>query len=158
MVRQRPGAPEYGEARSLEFPNDHVVVTSPVVQFPTSRMITEEQYVKRINYLGSPPCPPSCLPQASTTSCTSQRSFGRGSESQNDRVQQTIKLFESAGVPSPSAKKGVVFGVIPREDLKRVLPRLAPHFKLNGDPPPVIRDPSSGLTVIISEISTRGAC
>jgi pantoate kinase len=158
VVRQRPGAPGFGEARCLPSPNDHVVITSPVTQFPTSRMITEEQYVKKINALGESSMS-FFMPSPDINNFMRQsRTFWQGVGIANDRVQQTIKLFESAGVPSPSAKKGVVFGLVPRDDLKRVLSRLAPRFKLKGDPPPVIRDSSCGLTIIISEISTRGAC
>jgi len=158
VVRQRPGAPGFGEARCLPSPNDHVVVTSPVIPFPTSRMITEEKYVKKINPLGESAMS-SFLPSPGIDNFMHlSRTFWEGVGIANDRVQRTTKLFESAGITSPSAKKGVVFGVVPRDDLKRVLPRLVPRFKPKGDPPPVIRDPSGGLTIILSEISTRGAC
>jgi len=159
-ARLKPGAPGIGEVKRLPFPHDLIVITSPVFPFPTSRMITEERYVKKINPLGSAALS-SFLPSPSIENFMHQsRVFWDGVGIADESVRRVIRIFESAGIPSPSAKKGVVFGVVPRDDLKRVASRLVPgtFSKLGGDLPPVVYDPSERLMLILSEISTRGAC
>lgn len=158
-ARLKPGAPGIGEVKRLPFPHDLIVITSPVFPFPTSRMITEEKYVKKINPLGRAALS-SFMPLPSIENLMRQsRVFWDGVGIADESVRRVIKLFESAGIPSPSAKKGVVFGVVPRDDLKRVASRLLPGApKQGGDLPTVIHDPSKNLTVITSEISSRGAC
>ncbi|MBM5805346.1 MAG: hypothetical protein FJZ49_04700, partial [Candidatus Verstraetearchaeota archaeon] len=159
VVRSKPGAPGIGEVKRLPFPPDHIVITSPVFPFPTSRMITEEKYVKKINPLGNDAFCSFLSSPTIDNFMRQSRIFWDGVGIADDHVRRVIKLFESAGIPSPSAKKGVVFGVVPKDDLKKVVRRLLPGAsKLGEELPPVIHDSAKNLTVILSEISSRGAC
>lgn len=159
-LREQPGAPGFGEVRSLNFNDDHLALTSPVTSFPTSTMITEDAYVRRINAHGSEAMAAFASSPSLDSLMEHSRRFWLRIGIMDDAVKKVMRSFEAAGVKNPSAKKGVVFGLVPREEIWSVIGAILPKYS-QQDPgselPPLIRDPRSGLRLIISEISNRGA-
>jgi len=158
-LRERPGAPGVGGIRLLPLRKSLVVVSSPVLTFPTKTMITDNVFVKKINARGKEAIASFLRDQSAENFMVQSRLFWEGVGIINEDILRVLKLFESAGVASPSAKKGVVFGFVEKDELKRVLRSLIPRFDfLVGEELPVaINDPVNGLRLIISEVSKGGA-
>ena len=158
-VRLKPGAPGFGEVQSLPFLPNRLVVTAPVLQFATKRMITEPVYVERINKLGGAAMDAFLESPTLDSFMRQSRIFWEGVGIADEKIRSVMSLFEKAGIAFPSAKKGLVFGIVSRDELPGVLKRLVPcHREPEGDPPFLMRDDAHGMKLIISEISERGAC
>lgn len=164
-LRERPGAPGVGRVQRLEMGDGHLIVTSPAMSFPTSNMITGD-LAEKINVLGREALTSfSRSMDVKSLAAESRRFWERVGILNNEKVRNVLNLFEKAGIENPSVKKGVVFGLVPREDLPRVASFLAPGSPLQktgtgeyASFTPVINDPQSGIRLIISEISKGGAC
>jgi len=156
-VRVRPGAPGLGEVQRLPHPEGRLVVTAPVIQFPTRTMITAKKYVTRINRLGAMAMS-SFMDSPSIENLMRQsRLFWQGVGIEEERMLAAIKLFEGAGVEWPSIKKGVVFGIIRRDELPAVATRLGCTPPDPDAPMPLALNGSRGINLIITEIANRGA-
>jgi pantoate kinase len=158
-VRLKPGAPGIGEVKNLGFGDGFVVISSPVTSFPTKRMITEDHFVKRINSCGKVVMGAFMEYQKMENFMRLSRKFWENVGMMNEEVMKAIRLFESAGIPSPSAKKGLVFGAVYPEDAPKII------NKIMGSGAPstegfsaVNYDLAHGLKIIISRVSKRGAC
>lgn len=163
-LRRVPGAPGVGEVQHLDLGDDHVILTSPVMAFPTSVMITGD-LARKINIVGEEALTSFyCSPSIESLASESRRFWERvGLMDLNGRIRGILSSFERAGVVNPSVKKGVVFGLIPRDDLSKILNTMIPGLDLQGTIgdegfPVVIRDPGSGIELIASEVSNGGAC
>jgi pantoate kinase len=159
-LRSRPGAPGVGEVRSLDFNGNYLAVTSPVSSFPTSTMITREDYVNRINTFGSEAMASFASSPSPESLMENSRKFWLRIGIMNEAVKEVLSSFERAGVKNPSAKKGVVFGLVPKDETWGIVESILPGYHL-PDPcpelPHVIKDRRSGLMLIISKIAERGA-
>jgi pantoate kinase len=158
-VRLKPGAPGIGELKNLGFGDGFVVISSPIASFPTKRMITEERFVKRINSCGKVVMGAFLESPKMVNFMRLSRKFWENVGMMNEDVMKAIRLFESAGIPSPSAKKGLVFGAVYPEDVPKIINKIMGA----GAPPAegfsaVNYDLVHGLKIIISRVSERGAC
>jgi pantoate kinase len=159
-VRLKPGAPGIGEVKNLGFGDGFLVISSPVASFPTRRMITEEPFVKRINSWGKVVMGAFMESQTMENFMGLSRKFWENVGMMSEDVTKAIRLFESAGIPSPSAKKGVVFGAVYPEDAPKIINKIMGRGGASSPKgfSPVNYDLVHGLRIIISRISERGAC
>lgn len=157
-MRLRPGAPGLGEVRSMPRPEGMVVISSPVVKFPTKTMITAPKYVDKINALGAKALV-SFMERTSIENLMLQsRLFWAGVGIEGKRMLSALKLFERAGVEHPSVKKGIVFGVIRRGDLGPIAERLGCARPGPGAQTPLTLHGADGINLIVTEIAKGGAC
>jgi len=156
-VRLKPGAPGIGEVRRLPHPEGRVVVTAPVVRFPTKTMITARRYVERINPLGARAMAAFIESPSIENMMRQSRLFWQDVGIEEGRMNAAIRLFEDAGVECPSAKKGVVFGVICRDELPAVAKRLGFQPPEPEAPMPITLRGSKGIDLIVTEVANRGA-
>lgn len=158
-VRLKPGAPGIGEVKNLGFGDGFVVISSPVSSFPTKRMITEERFVKRINSCGEVVMGTFLESPKMENFMQLSRKFWENVGMMSEDVVKAIRVFESAGIPSPSAKKGLVFGAVYPEEAPKIINKImgarAPSAE---DLSAVNYDLTHGLKIIISKVSKRGAC
>jgi len=156
-VRVRPGAPGLGEVRRLPHPEGLAVVTAPVVRFPTRTMITARKYVARINRLGARAMSSFMDSPVVDNLMRQSRLFWQGVGIEEARMLAAIRLFEEAGIAWPSAKKGIVFGIIRRDELPSVAARLGCHSPAPDAPMPIVLGGGKGINLIVTEIANRGA-
>lgn len=158
-LRTKPGAPGFGEVRRLDHPRDILVISSPVLSFPTSRMITEEGYVRRINSYGEEAMAAFIESPTIENFMLQSRRFWDRVGVPDGRVRATVRAFEKGGVKNPSAKKGVVFGIVSASEVEGVVRSITgTPFRMEGRPPFKVKDNAHGLRIMISEISEEGAC
>lgn len=156
-VRLRPGAPGLGEVRSLPRPEGMVVVTAPVVKFPTKTMITSPRYVAKINMLGAKAMGAFMDCPNIENLMLQSRLFWMGVGIEEQRMLAALRLFENAGVKHPSVKKGMVFGIINRDELGSVVRKLGSAMPAPDAPLPLVLHGSNGINLIITEIAKGGA-
>uniref|UniRef100_A0A7C3IXI6 Pantoate kinase n=1 Tax=Candidatus Methanomethylicus mesodigestus TaxID=1867258 RepID=A0A7C3IXI6_9CREN len=158
-LRTKPGAPGFGEVRRLDHPRGVFVISSPVLSFPTSRMISEEGYVRPINSFGEEAIAAFTESPTLDNFMLQSRRFWERVGVPDGSVRAAVRVFEKGGVKNPSAKKGVVFGIVSESEVEGVVRSItgAP-FRMEGRPPFNIKDNSHGLRIMISEISEEGAC
>lgn len=160
-MRLKPGAPGYGRVERIDLPGDCVVVSSPVEPFPTNRMVTEPPFVDRINRLGSSALASFQASPDLRTFMRLSRGFWEGVGIATAPMLAVMKEYELAGITSPSAKKGLVFGFVRREGAEAVVRRLLSRADSGtrcapaGLPHPTAS--GHGIKVILSEISKGGA-
>ncbi|HRU81021.1 MAG TPA: hypothetical protein P5168_00575 [Candidatus Methanomethylicus sp.] len=155
-VRVRPGAPGLGEVRRLPHPDGLAVVTAPVAMFPTRTMITAREYVARINLLGARAMSSFMDSPAIGNLMRQSRLFWQGVGIAEARMLATIRLFEGAGIACPSAKKGIVFGIVHRDELPAVAARLGYPSPAPDEPMPLVLG-GKGINLIVTAIAKRGA-
>jgi pantoate kinase len=158
-LRDRPGAPGFGRAIRLDLDERMAVISSPVRSFPTRTMITKKEYVERINFYGREALASFSLKLDLENLMILSRHFWESVGLMDKKIMGTIRRFERAGIPSPSAKKGVVFGLVPISEIPRVVAAIVDpvSWRVEDDLPAKLRDPRSGRTVIVSRISRGGA-
>lgn len=158
-LRDRPGAPGLGRAVRLDTGKGMAVVSSPVRSFPTRTMITEKAYVEKINFHGKEALSAFSKKMGLESLMALSRRFWESIGLMDDEVMGVVRQFERAGILSPSAKKGLVFGLVPAEKIPRVVGTLTGHSpRTRGkDLPFMLQDPRSGRALIISRISAKGA-
>jgi pantoate kinase len=122
-------------------------------------MITEPKYVERINSLGQSALEAFLESPTIGNFMRQSRIFWEGVGIADDRTMSMMRLFERAGIASPSAKKGLVFGIVSEDELHSVVKKLSPSSpRLEGEPPFVIEEGTERIKIIISEIAQGGAC
>lgn len=157
-LRDKPGAPGFGRAVRLDTGEGMAVISSPVRSFPTHTMITEKEYVERINHHGREALAAFSSKTNLEDLMLISRHFWESVGLINDEMMGVIRQFERAGIPSPSAKKGLVFGLVPLDDLPRVIAAISdPVRPVVEDLPTKLHDSRSGRTLLISRISKEGA-
>jgi pantoate kinase len=122
-------------------------------------MITKKEYVKRINFYGREALASFSLKMDLENLMIISRHFWESVGLIDKEMLGIMRRFERAGIPSPSAKKGVVFGLVPVGDIPRLVAAIidpAPS-RIEGDLPTKLQDPRSGRAVIVSRISGGGA-
>jgi pantoate kinase len=158
-VRLKPGAPGIGEVKNLDFGDGFIVISSPVASFPTKRMITEERFVKRINSCGEVVMGSFMESPKMENFMQLSRKFWENVGIMSEDVVKAIRVFESAGIPSPSAKKGLVFGAVYPEDAPKIINKIMGTGAPSADGLSAVNyDLVHGLRIIISKVSKRGAC
>lgn len=157
-LRDRPGAPGFGRAVRLDTGEGVAVISAPVRPFPTRTMITEKGYVERINRYGRDALAAFSARVNLEDLMLISRRFWEAIGLANDEMMGIVRQFENAGVQSPSAKKGLVFGIVPLDEVPRVAAALTGTTKPGvEDLPTRLRDRRSGRTLLISRISRDGA-
>ncbi|MEJ5292945.1 MAG: pantoate kinase [Candidatus Methanosuratincola sp.] len=154
-VRTSPGGPGIGVARQIPLSEDYVVISTPVAEFQTRRMITERLTVNRINRLGKEALEAFLESPTVENFMFQSRRFWDGVGLSNEVIRSVLKRYESAGVENPSAKKGLVFAVVERARLAGILRSLAEGGSDSEVPPSVLAMPG-GLRLIVSEIHRSG--
>jgi|GEM_PF-182116 len=158
-VRLKPGAPGIGEVKNLDFGDGFIVISSPVASFPTKRMITEERFVKRINSCGEVVMGSFLESPKMENFMRLSRKFWENVGIMGEDVVKAIQVFESAGIPSPSAKKGLVFGAVYPEDVPKIISKIMGKRESSPEGFSTVNyDLVHGLKIIISRVSKRGAC
>lgn len=158
-VRLKPGAPGIGEVKNLDFGDGFVVISSPVASFPTKRMITEERFVKRINSCGEVVMGAFLESPQMENFMQLSKNFWENVGMMSEDVVKAIRVFESAGIPSPSAKKGLVFGAVYPEDAPKIINKIMGSGAASAEELSAVNyDLAHGLKIIISKVSKRGAC
>lgn len=157
-LRDRPGAPGFGRAIRLDTGEGMAVISSPVRSFPTQTMITEEGYVERINRYGREALAAFSSKMNLEDLMIISRHFWESVGLINYEMMGVMRQFERAGILSPSAKKGLVFGLVPLDEIPRVVAAIIDPVKpLVEDLPTKLQDSRSGRTLLISRISKEGA-
>ncbi|MEN3051249.1 MAG: hypothetical protein ABC596_05490 [Candidatus Methanosuratincola petrocarbonis] len=153
-VRTAPGSPGVGVARQIPLSKDYVVISTPVSEFQTKAMITERPIVNRINRLGKVALEAFLESPTIENFMLQSRRFWDGVGLSNDIVRSVLRRYEAAGV-TPSAKKGLVFAIVERDQLKNALRSLADVHVQSESPPADLKMPG-GLKLIVSEIHRSG--
>jgi pantoate kinase len=157
-LRDKPGAPGFGRAVRLETCEGMAVISTPVRPFPTRTMITEEGHVQRINRHGREALSAFSAGMSLENLMIISRRFWEGVGLMTDEMVGIVRQFEKAGVHSPSAKKGLVFGVVPLDELPRVVSAIVdPTKPVLEDLPARLMDKRSGRTLLVSKIAKEGA-
>jgi pantoate kinase len=157
--RDKPGAPGLGRAVRLSTGEGMVVISSPVRPFPTRRMITEKGYVERINRYGRESLAAFSSKMNLENLMHISRYFWESVGYVDNVILDVMRQFERAGIQSPSAKKGLAFGLVPEDEIQKVIAAIIepPPKQIGKDLPTKLQDPRSGRTLIISRISSEGA-
>lgn len=160
VLRDMPGAPGIGRAIRLGDGEGVAVISSPVKTFPTRPMITENEYVERINSKGKEALNSFSTAKDLDNLMIISRHFWENVGLMDDEMLGIMKRFERAGVPNPSVKKGVVFGLVPVDRIPKVVAAITDQApsRIKRSLPAKIRDPQSGRSLIVSRISRGGAC
>jgi len=153
-VRVSPGGPGVGVARQIPLSKDYVVVSTPVYEYQTRSMITERPLVNRINRLGKQALEAFLESPTVENFMLQSRRFWDGVGLSNDTIRAVLRRYEAAGV-TPSAKKGLVFAIVERDQLKKALRSLA-EANVESESPPVNLKMPGGLKLIVSEIHRSG--
>jgi pantoate kinase len=158
-LRDRPGAPGFGRAIRLEMDDGMAVISSPVRSFPTRTMISKKEFVERINFYGREAFASFSSKMDLENLMIVSRHFWESIGLMDEEILGVMRRFARAGVPSPSAKKGVVFGLVPVGEIPKVVRAIIePTSPMTEDCLPTkIKDKCSGMTVIVSRISREGA-
>ncbi|MDI9643655.1 MAG: pantoate kinase [Candidatus Verstraetearchaeota archaeon] len=152
-VRVSPGAPGIGVARQVPVERDSVVLSTPVVEYPTKMMLTNSQYVERINLLGARALDSFLESPTIENFMIQSRRFWEGVGLLESPVLSVLRRYERAGILFPSVKKGIVFAVLDRDDLPRVLGRLASRGGADGSGHVLME---GDLRLFVSEVHMRG--
>lgn len=157
-LREKAGAPGIGRAVRLSTGEGMAVVSSPVRAFPTRTMITGKEHVERINLYGREAVESFAQDANLKRLMAISRRFWESVGLIDGRVRGVLRRFEGAGVQDPSAKKGVVFGVVPADEAPRVASAIVGNGqKVEGSLPFRLHDKGSGIMVFASKISSGGA-
>jgi pantoate kinase len=157
-LRDKPGAPGFGRAVRLSGGEGMAVISTPVMSFPTRTMITEKGYVDRINRHGRDALAAFSARMDLEDLMLISRHFWESVGLMNSEMACVVRQFEKAGVRSPSAKKGLVFGVVPLDEVPKVAAALiAPKKPVVEGLPVKLREPRSGRALLISGIAKEGA-
>lgn len=157
-LRDKPGAPGFGRAVRLSGGVGMAVISTPVMSFPTRTMITEKAYVDRINRHGRDALAAFSASMDLEDLMPISRHFWESVGLMNGEMAGVVRQFEDAGILSPSAKKGLVFGVVPLDEVQKVAAALmSPKKPVVEGLPAKLRDPRSGRTLLISGIAKEGA-
>lgn len=154
-VRTSPGGPGVGVARQIPLSKDYVVVSTPVSEFQTKTMITERIIVNRINRLGKQALEAFLESTTVENFMLQSRRFWDGVGLSNNMIRSVLRRYEAAGVENPSAKKGLVFAVVERGHLRRILGALT-GGKFDGNTPQSVLAIPGDLRLIVSEIHRSG--
>lgn len=158
-LRDKPGAPGIGRAVKLGTGEGIAVISSPVRTFPTNILITEKGLVERINQYGVEALTAYSPKKNLESLMPISRHFWESIGLIDGEMLKVLRQFERAGVPSPSAKKGLVFGLVPIDYVSKVVSAIidpAPKL-MDTDLPVKIQDSRRGITLIVSRISREGA-
>lgn len=153
-VRVAPGAPGVGVAKQVPIERDTVVVSTPVTEYPTNKMITDPIFVERINGFGARALESFLESPTLENFMVQSRRFWEGVGVVGGSILSVLRRYERAGIAVPSAKKGIVFAVLDRDELPRAINRLAGRGQPQGFEGALWME--GGLRVIISEIHRSG--
>ncbi|MEN3034990.1 MAG: hypothetical protein ABC537_01685 [Candidatus Methanosuratincola sp.] len=153
-VRTSPGGPGIGVARQIPLSKDYVVISTPVSEYQTSSMITERSIVNRINRLGKQALEAFLESPTIESFMLESRRFWDGVGLSNNMIRAMLRRYEAAGV-TPSAKKGLVFAIVERDQLKKAVMSLA-EVNLEFESTPVNLKMPGGFKLIVSEIHRSG--
>jgi pantoate kinase len=157
-LRDRPGAPGFGRALRLDTGEGMAVISSPVRSFPTRTMITKKEYVDRINSHGRGALATFSSKTSLENLMPISRHFWESVGLVDDEMMGVMRQFERAGIQFPSAKKGLVFGIVPIGEVSRVVAAIIGRAKpVVENSPTKLQDSRSGRILIISKISREGA-
>lgn len=153
-VRTSPGGPGIGVARQIPLSKDYVVISTPVSEFQTRAMITERPIVNRINRLGKEALEAFLESPTVENFMFQSRRFWDGVGLTNSMIRAVLRRYEAAGV-SPSAKKGLVFAIVERGQLRKALRVLTGDY-VDSEAPQADLAMPGGLKLIVSEIHRSG--
>jgi len=158
-LRDRPGAPGFGRAARIGSGEGVAVITCPVRAFPTKTMITKKEYVKRINRYGREALAAFSPKMDLDNLMPISRYFWESVGLMDYEMMGILRQFEGVGISSPSAKKGLVFGLVPMDELPKVAEALAGSQPESAfaSLPAKLHDSQGRRTLIISRISREGA-
>ncbi|MCX8182248.1 MAG: hypothetical protein N3D12_03945 [Candidatus Methanomethyliaceae archaeon] len=153
-VRVVPGAPTVGKIQSLHNPEEYLIITTPVKPIPTNKMISDH-FVK-INEQGEIAISSFMKSPTIERFIELSRSFWENIWSIDIEMAKVLKKYELFGIGLVSLKKGLVYGLIHEDDVEKVLGRISQKTS-RMELPLLIHDPSIGLPIIATKISSRGA-
>ncbi|MBC7112573.1 MAG: hypothetical protein H5T34_00890 [Candidatus Methanomethyliales bacterium] len=153
-MRLLPGAPTVGRVQRLQNPEDYFIITTPVRPISTNKMISN--YFAKINEKGELAISSFMISPTLDNFMTLSRKFWESLWSMDIEIMKVLKKYESIGIKLVSLKKGLVYGLIHKDEVGDILERISQKSS-ERTLPMLIYEPSTGLPIIVTKISSGGA-
>jgi pantoate kinase len=154
-MRLLPGAPTVGRVQRLQTPEDYLIITTPVKPVSTNKMISD--HFANINEKGELAISSFMNSPTLDAFITLSRKFWESLWCLDPEIARVLKKYESIGIKLVSLKKGLVYGLIHKDEAGSTLERISPKSS-QRTLPMLIYEPSVGLPIIVTRISSGGAC